>query len=230
MIFFLHGYRQKLKLGFLLLFLFYFSNSFIANSLIESLEKKFPPVEISSLPESDAVVVLGGMINTLGKYKGRPELTDSSDRLVDAVRIYKAGKAKKILFAGGSGILFAGEIKEADLAEKIFLDLGVAKEDLILERESKNTYENAIFSAKKIEEHNIKSLILVTSAFHSLRATACFKKANLNFVLFPTDYKSIDGNTNAFDIWMPSPHFLEISTIALKEWMGYLVYEIKGYL
>ena len=222
--------RSKLILIFLLSFLYFFSNAYIATALIHSLESLYEPVSIESLPKSDVVVVLGGMIQTLGKHKSRPELTESSDRLVDAIRIYKAGKAKKILFSGGSGNLFSDEIREGDLAKQLILELGVPEKDIILERESHNTYENAIFSKKLIEENKLKTLILVTSASHFRRAGATFKYQKLEFTAYPTDYRSPNLQTSAFELWIPSAGFLELSTIAIKEWIGYTVYDFKDYL
>ncbi|TGN07004.1 YdcF family protein [Leptospira ilyithenensis] len=229
-LFVLKGFRQKIGFFLLIFFLGIFSTSFLANSLIRSLERPYPPVTIESLPKSDVVIVLGGMIQTISSIKERPELTDSADRLLDAVRIYKAGKAKKILFTGGSGLLFADKYREADLANKILLDLGVPKEDILLERESKNTYENATESAKILNSRGFKDIILVTSAFHFRRASGCFNKQRIVFYSYPTDYRSFSTDSNAFDLWVPSPGYLELSTLAIKEWVGVLVYELKGYL
>ncbi|WP_411821672.1 YdcF family protein [Leptospira sp. 'Mane'] len=229
-LFVLRGFRQKVGFFLLIFFLGVFSTSFLANALVRSLEKSYPPVTIESLPKSDAVIVLGGMIQTISSVKERPELTDSADRLLDAVRIYKAGKAKKILFTGGSGLLFANQYREADLANRILLDLGIPKEDILLERESRNTYENATESAKIITANGFKDIILVTSAFHFRRASGCFAKQRIGFYAFPTDYRSFSTDSNAFDLWVPSPGFLELSTLAVKEWVGIFVYELKGYL
>ncbi|TGL59348.1 YdcF family protein [Leptospira ognonensis] len=222
--------RSKFIFSSLLLFLYFFSNAFIAAKLVASLEKNYPPIEIETLPEVDVVVVLGGMIHTLAIHPGRPELTDASDRLVDAVRIYKAKKAKKILFTGGSGSLFAGEIREADLAEKIILGLGVPKSDLLLERESRNTRDNAVASANIIKTNHLSKMILVTSAFHMKRAEALFQKEGLDFINFPTDYKTPSFTNPALELWIPSPSYLEITSLAIKEWVGIFAYRIKGYL
>jgi uncharacterized SAM-binding protein YcdF (DUF218 family) len=226
----IRGFRSKSVLAFLLLFLYFFSNAYIASRLISSLESSYPPVPIESLPKADAVIVLGGMIQTLSIHPNRTELTEASDRLVDSIRIYKAGKAKKILFTGGSGLLFADRIREADLAEKIFLDLGIPKEDLILERDSRNTYENALLSEILLRENKMETIILVTSAFHMKRSAACFQKRNVTFFPFPTDFRAPSFENQAFDLWLPAPGYLEMSTLAIKEWIGYLAYQFKDYL
>ncbi len=221
---------SKKLFALLLFFLYFFSNAFVSDSLVSSLEKRYPPKEIESLPKADVVVVLGGMIRTLSFHSAKPELTDSADRLFDAVQIYKAGKAKKILFTGGSGSLFANEIREADLAEKIMIGLGVPKENILLERESRNTRDNAVESDRILKDNQLTKIILVTSAFHMLRSEALFQKQGLDIITFPTDYKSLSFVNLALELWLPSPSYLEMSNIAIKEWIGIYSYKIKGYL
>ncbi|TGL87620.1 YdcF family protein [Leptospira congkakensis] len=222
-----HG---KYRLFQIILFLYLASNAFVSNFLVQTLEKDYPPVSISELPKSDVAIVLGGMIQTISTHPGRPELSDSADRLTDAVRMYKAGKVKKVLFTGGSGLLFANTYREADLAKELFLDLGVPEKDLIWENNSRNTYENALETKKILQDKKIESAILVTSAFHMKRAAGCFQKQEIHFVAYPTDYRATDLQSGAFELYIPSAVFLEQTTMAIKEWVGYFVYRAKSYL
>ncbi|PJZ46657.1 YdcF family protein [Leptospira brenneri] len=222
-----HG---KFRLFQIILFLYLASNAFVANFLVQSLEKDFPPISIKDLPKAEVAIVLGGMIQTISAHPGRPELSDSADRLTDAVRIYKAGKVKKILFTGGSGLLFADVYKEADLAKELFLDLGVPEKDLIWENKSRNTYENAVETKKLLAENKLNSSILITSAFHMKRAAGCFEKQEISFVPYPTDYRATNLQSGAFELYIPSAGFLEQTTMAIKEWVGYFVYRAKSYL
>ncbi|MCW7480858.1 YdcF family protein [Leptospira kanakyensis] len=222
-----HG---KYRLFQIILFLYLASNAFISNFLVQTLEKDYPPVNIAELPKSDVAIVLGGMIQTISAHPGRPELSDSADRLTDAVRMYKAGKVKKILFTGGSGLLFANTYREADLAKELFLDLGVPEKDLIWENNSRNTYENAVETKKILQDKKIESAILVTSAFHMKRAAGCFQKQSISFVVYPTDYRATDLQSGAFELYIPSAGFLDQTSMAIKEWVGYFVYRAKSYL
>ncbi|TGL47115.1 YdcF family protein [Leptospira meyeri] len=222
-----HG---KFRLFQVILFLYLTSNVYVSNFLLQTLEKDYPPVKISDLPKSDVAIVLGGMIQTISAHPGRPELTDSADRLTDAVRIYKAGKVKKILFTGGSGLLFADTYREADLAKEIFIDLGVPEKDLIWENQSRNTYENAVETKKLLQEKKLEKTILITSAFHMKRAAGCFEKQKIPFVPYPTDYRSTNLNAGAFELYVPSASFLDQTSLAVKEWVGYFVYRYKSFL
>ncbi|TGL22402.1 YdcF family protein [Leptospira yanagawae] len=222
----------KTKFLFFLLFFFLYlsSSSFVANALVSGLEKDFPPISIEEAPKADVAIVLGGMIQTISSVKARPELTDSADRITDAIRLYHAGKVKKILFTGGSGLLLSDEFREANLAKSLLIDLGVKETDIILENKSRNTYENAVETNKIIQEKKFQSYILVTSAFHMKRAAGCFQKQNLEVKLFPTDYRSFQMDSGAFELYVPSAGYLDTTTFALKEWVGYFVYRAKSYL
>lgn len=201
----------------------------VCDFLVSSLEKDFPPVPIENVEQADAIVVLGGMINTVSKFSNRVELTGSADRLTDSILLWKAGKAKYILFTGGSGILFEQELKEASFAENFLLDFGIPKSQILLESESRNTFENGLYTKKILEEKKLKRIILVTSAFHMKRSVAIFKKLGIDAIPFPTDYRTLRTGFN-WETFVPSTGALDTTTFSLKEWMGIFVYEWKGYM
>lgn len=201
----------------------------VCDSLVSSLEKDFPPVPIENVEQADAIVVLGGMINTVSKFSNRVELTGSADRLTDSILLWKAGKAKYILFTGGSGILFEQELKEASFAEKFLLDFGIPQSQILLESESRNTFENGLYTKKILEEKKLKRIILVTSAFHMKRSVAIFKKLGIDVIPFPTDYRTLRTGFN-WETFVPSTGALDTTTFSLKEWIGILAYEWKGYM
>lgn len=227
-IIYISGKKNKLIASIPLILLFIFSSNLLSQFLIGILENKFPPIEISNLEKADAIVVLGGAINILGKYPTRIEMGSSSERMTDALLIYKSGKSDSIVFTGGSGILFQQELREANFAKKFFMDFGIPESSLIMEEDSKNTYENAVFTSRILERLNKKKIILITSAFHMERSLRCFQNRGLIVQAFPTDYKSLRKDIN-WDTMIPNPGYLETSTIAIKELIGIWVYNWKGY-
>ncbi len=87
------------------------------------------------------------------------------------------------------------------------------------EDKSKNTKQNAYFTAKLFKKHHFKKKIyLVTSAFHMKRAEIDFKKAGFEVIPRPTDYLS-DYNYVWYDIF-PSIDALYNSFWALHEYLG----------
>ncbi|MCX7999084.1 MAG: YdcF family protein, partial [Leptospiraceae bacterium] len=226
--FFVQGWKNK-ALSFTPIALLCFFSSFpVSQKLIFDLENEYPPVSIESLPETDVIVVLGGMINPLSYYE-KAELLSSADRLTDAAILWKKKKADFIIFSGGSGILFQEDATESKHAKKILISLGIPKEKIILESKSRNTFENAIYVSKILEQRKWKKVLLITSAFHMKRALGCFQKLGIDVIPYPTDYRTLQRVWN-WDTFLPSIGALETSTIAIKEWLGILAYQWSGYL
>ena len=64
---------------------------------------------------------------------------------------------------------------EAEVMRSQALALGVPDTALVLERESRTTRENASFTRRICDERGIRSILLVTSAYHSRRARRIFQ-------------------------------------------------------
>ena len=78
------------------------SNGWISYSLIRSLEDEYRPLSVDDTPQGDVIVVLGGGIRLPLPPRLYPELSSSSGRLLHALRLYRAGKANRILLTGGN--------------------------------------------------------------------------------------------------------------------------------
>ncbi|MDX1958541.1 MAG: YdcF family protein [Leptospiraceae bacterium] len=219
--------KGKRKIVYLTPFmLLWLASSFpVSQFLARSLESEFPPIEIETLDSADVIVVLGGMINPMSYHETRVELLSSAERLTDTIRIYNLKKSNKILFTGGSGILFHDEVNEADYAKKFLIQMGVREEDIILEKQSRNTKENASLSKPILEKIGAKKIILITSAFHMKRSKEIFDKLGLEVKFFPTDYRALKTHLN-WDTAIPSVGSLETTTICLKEWIGIIAYRV----
>lgn len=116
-----------------------------------------------SLEKSDLIFVFGG-----------PGL----NRVTEAVRLYKEGYGKKILFTGQKAAYMKDiEISEAEYYANEALKLGMHKEDMILETEAKNTPENAVNSVKILKSQGElpSSIILITLPYHMRRSYLTFK-------------------------------------------------------
>ncbi len=95
------------------------------------------------------------------------------ERIEKAIELYNKGYARKMIFSGG---LITKDISTVDLWLKRVQKLGVAPEDIFLHRDSTSTFENALYSAKIMDQEQYKSAILVTSPYHSRRAKMVFSK------------------------------------------------------
>lgn len=167
--------KKQLQILAVALF-FFFSNPFISQLAMRWWE--VAPIAINSIQKPYEVgVVLCGVTNPHQKPDDRAHFNTGADRIIHAVQLYKLGKIKKILISGGSGsLLYPDESESEDLYDFCMI-AGVRKKDILLENQSRNTHENAIYSLKIIEEENIEGkVLLITSAFHMRRSIGCFKK------------------------------------------------------
>lgn len=126
---------------------------------------------------------------------------DEGYRLRHAFNLYQKGYAKKILLSGGTNLW---EETGIDLMEKYLVKLGVSQEDILSEKESESTVENALFSKKVLEKRGLKSAIVVTSPPHTRRVSVIFKKA-----FSPKIKVLVCGNPDAFQVegWWRDPSY-----------------------
>ena len=91
---------------------------------------RVPAVE--SFPEADAIVVLGGSMGSDTNLSGYAEMLTSADRVWQAARLWKAGKAPKIIATGdGAKERTLGLLKDFGVDEKCveFLDARNTEEE-----------------------------------------------------------------------------------------------------
>ena len=111
---------------------------------------------------------------------------------------------------------------EADIAKVILMGLGVPGDQVIVENQSLNTTENAVFTKKLIQQYNFSQPILVTSAFHMKRSVLQFEKVNLLVIPYPTDYQTnLQSKFQPHQLWPNATALLNVS-LALKEYVGIL--------
>ena len=112
---------------------------------------------------------------------------------------------------------------EAVIAWRLLHRFGVPYSDIIIEDKSRNTFENAKYTKEKL---NVKTVILITSAYHMHRSVEVFKKLGINVIPAPTDYKVSNSGYN-FRSFIPSAHALKTTTVAIKEYIGTIYYRIR---
>ncbi|MEF3254028.1 MAG: YdcF family protein [Deferribacterales bacterium] len=162
-------------------------------------------------------MVLGG-----GVYGNGEIGDDPAKRLLKAYEIHKREAAPMVL----SGGRVSEKLPiEADIMRNILIGLGVDKNKIDVDNESKDTLENAKYVAKIIGLD--KKIILVTSAYHMKRSEMLFKKVGFkNLCTEAADFK-FDGNYTFYDI-LPTTCNLNTSSKVLKEYLGIIFYYIFG--
>ncbi|MCE9499822.1 MAG: YdcF family protein, partial [Leptospira sp.] len=147
----------------------------------------------------------------------------------DSMLLFKEKKADWILITGGSGILFHQRNPEAEIAKKFLVQMGIPAQKILTESVSRNTAENVLKSSAILREKKMKTIILVTSAFHMKRTMALFKSQDFEITPFPTDYRALEP-VMSWEAIVPSVGALDTTTTALKEWVGIFMYRLNGYI
>ncbi len=206
---------------------FLFSNSFLLDEAMRRWE--VPATHYRDLGTYEAGIVLGGLLTYDAQYD-RIQFYRGTDRLLQAVELYKRGVIRKILFVGGSGSLEYPDMKEAPLVKRFLTEIGIPAEDLLSENESRNTHENAVFARPILEKNNIRgNCLLLSSGFHLRRAASCFRKTGISVIPYSTDRYSGPRIFRIYNLLLPSSEALFTWEILFHEWIGYMVYKIQGY-
>lgn len=204
----------------------------LGNALILPLEDRFPRVNLDDPPPPAGIIVLGGAEDRLvGAARGAPALNEAAERMVEAAMLARRFPEAKIAFSGGdAGILYkAGS--EAQGAETLLTALGVARDRLILEAKSRDTYENAAFLKEELTRQGEigpgKRWLLVTSAYHMPRAMGAFRKAGSEVEPWPVDYRT-RGEADLLRPFDKVSEGLRRVDVATREWAGLLAYWLRG--
>lgn len=211
-------------LGSAILALLIFSNGFIIGKVLNLYEPTYP----TKKKNYDVAIVLGGF-SGLNKRSNEIQFNWASDRLFQATSLYKKGRIKKILITSGNASLTDNEVKEADLVKKFLHDICIPDSDVLIENQSRNTIENARFSAELIKKtYPTSKILVITSAWHIPRAKLIFSKVLGNELDYlPTNY--LGPKEYAIeDVIIPNPINMETWSILFREWIGLIVDSVRS--
>ena len=214
----------RVILGLGILIFYVLSIAPTGDLLLGSLESRYPVLGPDRLPRLGTLVVLGGGASASTLIPVSSRLTPSSTkRLLEAVRLYHLMDRPKIVISGGSGNPFIN-ISEAALMRELLLDLGIPRRRILIEGESRNTFENA----KAVQRLGLQHpLLLITSASHMARALKVFKALGINPLAAPCDFRA-QWSTDDPLRFLPSAGALGISTAAIYEYLGTWWYALTG--
>jgi len=208
-----------------------FSSSILANALQHSLEDHYPDPG-DNPPQAQAIVVLGGTLHMPYARHHTTGLIESSDRLLLAFRLYRAGKAPLVFCSGGNNPIgtSSGQLPEATWMARLLEEWNIPATAIQQEGGSINTRDNALMSYQALSPRGIHRILLVTSAMHMPRAAGAFRKAGFEVIAAPADFRTGWGQATLSSRLLPSVNNLLASDQALHEWLGILVYRLRGWM
>ncbi|MEL6552751.1 MAG: YdcF family protein [Cyanobacteria bacterium J06621_11] len=229
-----HPKRATWAIALALFILFFSGNPVVSDKLVSTLESQY--VSPDPVPTADAIVVLGGA--TAPHIAPRPwvEVLEAGDRILYGARLYNQNKAPKLILSGGR-VTWRGssEASEADDMKEIALAMNVPISAILLEGTSLNTRQNAVNVAPILKAESIQSVLLVTSAVHMPRSVAIFNKLGIEVIPAPTDYlvptesaiNTLEGRLLSL---IPDAKSTLQFTRALKEYVGFVIYRLRGWV
>jgi uncharacterized SAM-binding protein YcdF (DUF218 family) len=222
--------RRFVTVGAILLLLAGLSS--LGNALILPLEDRFPRTDLDKPPAPTGFILLGGAEDRLvGGARHAPTLNEAGERIVEAVILAKRFPEAKIAFSGGDAGILNKSSSEAEGAAALLTALGVPREQLVLEANARDTYENAVFLKRELTKDGLLAprtrWVLITSAYHMPRAMGAFRAAGFDVEAWPVDYRTRGEAdlTRPFD--KVSEGLRRVDT-ATREWVGLLAYWLRG--
>ncbi len=189
---------------------------------------RFWDVKETNLPfgkNYSCAIVLGGFASE--DYNGNGYFNGTSDRFIQGIKLKAEGKVSHILISGGNSKLVPTAFRESDWVASQLKDFNIPDSNILVEDQSRNSFENAVFSKKLLDSAHLNPpYILVTSAFHMRRAECIYKKMGVDVISFPCNYIAGKGKTGIGD-FIPSLSTLGTWYYYIKEVVGYSVYYFK---
>lgn len=215
-------------------------NRVVSMALVSVLEGRYRPINPADLPPVDAIVVLGGGTSSAAEPRQLPDLNRAADRLLYGAWLYQQGVAPVVVVSGGVvGVQGPALNPGAENMAQVLGIMGVPSSAVLLEPNSRNTYENAVEVKTVLQENGLERVLLVTSAVHMPRSAAIFDRQDLDFVPAPTDFLVTEADwdhalelnvrTQLFNL-VPHVEYLYDTTFALKELIGLVVYRLRGWV
>jgi len=131
-------------------------------------------------PQDTILIVLGYPADS----EGNPSPILKA-RLDKAIELYTNGTAGKIILTGAA---VDNQFVESEVMAVYCIKNGIPAEDIYVESNARNTYENARMVHNIMKEKGYKKAIVVTSSFHTLRAKQFFSRELAEATVIPAPF------------------------------------------
>ena len=164
------------------------------------------------LHKADAIVIFSG---------------DNGPRTEKGVELLNEGLGDYLILSGG---IVYDDVTMAELMKNHTIKLGVSEEKILIDDKAATTHENAEFTKKIIEANNFKSVIVVTSEYHSRRSKLAMEKALKNTLIDGQKVKVMVAHSTEEKFttkWWTSGNSI---LIVISEYLKLMGYWLKGYI
>jgi uncharacterized SAM-binding protein YcdF (DUF218 family) len=173
--------------------------------LLLPLENRFPQWEKGPQHVPDGIIVLGG---------------ESGERISAFAELSRRFPRARLVYSGPGEEISQSE----ELVEK-FARLGCNPARITIETQSRNTFENAIYSSRLTNPSPAERWLLLTSAAHMPRAIGCFRRAGFRVDPYPMQFSSAHRSHSILESINVSEALFQLD-VATKEWIGLVMYRL----
>ena len=126
--------------------------------------------------EADVIIVLGA-----AAYDANPSPV-FEERIRHGIDLYKRGLAERMLFTGGFGQRAGKRARysESQVAQRYALRHEVPKQAILIETESRTTWQNLQEAAELMQANNLHRAIIVSDPLHMARALRLARTAGID--------------------------------------------------
>lgn len=217
-----HGWARKLlRIGIGGMFLVAWPPvAWLSSSILEGWYSPALP----DLNGAGAIVVLSAnVIPPSDDYPVSVPDWDTYERSRYAAWVHREIPSVPIVTTGGRSIdhteSFAATMRD------LLVELGVPGEQVLLEERSSSTYENAVGSTAMLRGRGIQKIVVVTQAYHMVRAEQCFRKLGMDVIPAPCGFQR---PSLKFHNFLPAWQAVRSNERTLHEILGLLWYKAQG--
>lgn len=219
--------RRRLLISSLAVLLF-FSNSVIVDELIRLWEVEVTLTDDIDSSINTAILLGGGVFHD--KETDKIKYGRNADRYLSVLEPYRNGKIQRIVVSGGPANYLEPWAKESEIIKGLYLMCEIPNEDVLIEDESLNTYQNARNSKAILDSLGEDRFLLITSSMHMRRALACFEKQGIQVQPYAAA-KTVGIRRWEIDyLLVPSIGNFGKWGALIHEWIGFLSYKVRGYV
>jgi uncharacterized SAM-binding protein YcdF (DUF218 family) len=178
---------------------------------MRTLENAVPQTAITPalLGQVGGILILGGAIEggLIARDRGEISIGSAAERVMKSFQMLRQYPDLPFIFSGHSGRLLPQGLSEADAFKQLLQEQGLGNHPGYYENQSRNTYENMVYSKKIIdslaekEGAPAKPWLLITSASHMLRSVQVAHKQGLDVLPVLVDYQTSNSYSwHRFDL------------------------------
>jgi len=197
-----------------------------ANQILIYIEAGQLKKSVTDMQDTDAIVVLGGMLTQIESSQGIAFEWSDPDRFFGGMELIHSNKANRLIFTGGKLPWQKSNETEGEVLAQYAKKFGIPAGAIQITKEVQNTEDEAKAVKELLSSQNLNKIILVTSAFHMPRAKDLFIKQGLEVQTYPVDFK-VEASHTTFEDFLPSAYAMRDFEFAIRELLGRAYYQLK---